>query len=779
MIDRSDQSLFLLTGDSMPVKSKTKKASKTKTISKVKTISKSKIKVDTSDPVYQELKAKKRHQLRNIAEKYGVSPYAGSQAQLRNNIYRAMKEKVIVKKTKNIDKVTVENTVDGSLVTVGNVQKDYNFIVSDKRSTPVKEVRADSSAGLLEIETIDAAGNKLATIVQVNPALEKQAEELDKLEPERSSKYKKLAIRQKHLVIKDNQLYPNYDTRIIPAKWSKEKKKEQVEILKDYERRNIVPFMFPFGARDYVGYQQLKDSLPVVDIVSEKPLSELEKIGKKRFPSKSVHSTAGNNIQTQIFSVKQGGDKTGKWVGFYTQPKGKPKARKGKDKFGNPVPTLAVPREFIMVDDDNAGHYIAYTVNMYAFGKPYKQNVLFTGSSEKDPVKPKKVKVNRFIAKSITDSLALRQNDALVDAVQLNLGKKALLYRREGEPTQLNLSEQLLQITREVHRTMLSTNIQVKTIDGKFEFENVNVEAFNEGKPVLYFKPDPITSKKVRRLDSDTMLRIAVRKFQIEPDSAQAILESLHNQGWISYPRAGVEKAREEPIELLRPVDRKVNGKWNADAGFNRKFSSMLKKSSHDERRELEKGFSGTTQEREILELVKQAEIAFIKQENFIQDGDWILESGDRILRTEGDLIAGEPDKYTDDIFDVIVTARGITPLKLTNYLTKKNIGTPATRTSEMSKLKSAGILTLKDDRYILDKKGLYLVATLRVIEEEDVPTALELQEQIREATKIAEFEKIVNDYVLLDREYLAKRIKEEAESLVEAEADLSFLDSF
>ena len=84
-----------------------------------------------------------------------------------------------------------------------------------------------------------------------------------------------------------------------------------------------------------------------------------------------------------------------------------------------------------------------------------------------------------------------------------------------------------------------------------FDYELKNLP--DGQKPVLEF--EAYQQGKVQRLNSDTLLRAAVKKLNLEPDGAQALIETLHRQGWITYPRASVEKAEEVPIKIQDEKD--------------------------------------------------------------------------------------------------------------------------------------------------------------------------------------------------------------------------------
>lgn len=716
-------------------------------------------------------------ELRVVATRYDVKSGGIKKDTLRNRIKR--KQKQMGEKTDP----NFQNLPSGESVTTADYEtEDLHITIIDHDVEPHKEVVVDDlGEGVYRIQQKPAYGGQEDILVTISDTPEGIAkkQEYAKLKGEKVVKVepKKKVVRQttqKHVVVKNNMIYPRVDilppkakpktTRLtkkgsVRAEWKRYEqwKRDQRKILNEYEENSLIPFLMPLGY-NYVPVSHFRN-LSQVDIVIEKPDSLDSKL-KDQFKKdkKIIHSTRGNKVQTQIFTAKQG-DKEGKFAGLYSQKDVDP------SKI-NPTPTIKRLKKGgeIFVDDDDTGHFVAYYINMYSFNKSTVKNVWFKGRKQTKPISISSDRANRFLAISIMNTLGLRQNQALKDVFEDVLGKGTMKYRREGDIVDLMPSEQIIRITRGVYDSMVETNLQVATLENKFTFKG-EVESFNETKPTLYF--DSFVEEKTRRLDSDLLLRGIVKKFNIEPDSSQALLESLHDRGWISYPRVkeGGEES-EVPVELLRPIDN--------DKEFNKKFDVKLKNEWKS------KGyFKGTVQERQILQLIKNAEVSFNKGENFIQAGEWVLQSGDQEWKTDGIWIAGDKMKYSHEEFDITVADRGISPEDLTMFLIKNDIGTPATRTAQLNRLKNAGIIQLVGDRYLVDSRGLYFVSATQLLEEKDIPLVLDQIKLLKEASTIEQMKDLINDFVLIDRDKFAEEIKIRGKSLIEAESDLAYLEGF
>lgn len=719
-------------------------------------------------------------ELRIVAIRYDVKSGGIKKDTLKNRIKRKQKQ------MGETSDPNLQNLPSGESVTTADYEtEDLHITVIDHDIEPHKEVEIDDlGEGVYRVQQKPAYGGQediIVTITDTPKGIRKKQKlaEYERLEAKKSGivEPKKKVLRQstqKHVVVKNNMIYPRVDilppkakpktTRLtkrgsVRAEWKRYEqwKRDQRKILNEYEENKIIPFLMPKGF-NYVPVSHFRN-LSQVDIVAEKDDSIDSKL-KKQFKKdkKIIHSTRGNKVQTQIFTSKQG-DKEGKFAGLYTQKDANP------SKI-NPTPTIKRLKKGgeIYVDDDDTGHFVAYYINTYSFNKPTIKNVWFKGRKQTKPISTSPFRANRFLAISIMNTLGLRQNQALKDVFEDVLGKGTMKYRREGDIVDLMPSEQIIRITRGVYDSMIDTNLQVATLENKFTFKG-EIESFNEAKPILFF--DSFVEEKARRLDSDLLLRGIVRKFSIEPDSSQALLETLYSRGWISYPR--VKEGGEElevSVELLRPIDN--------DKEFNKKFDAKLVNEWKN------KGyFKGTTQESQILQLIKNAEVSFNKGESFIQAGEWVLQSGDEEWKTDGIWIAGDKMKYSHEEFDITVADRGITPEDLTVFLINNNIGTPATRTAQLNRLKNAGIIQLVGERYLVDSRGLYFVSATQLLEEKDIPLVLDQIELLKKASTIEQMKDLINDFILIDRDKFAEEIKIRGKSLIEAESDLAYLEGF
>lgn len=751
--------------------------SKGKSVSKIRKSQKERIRslppfpskqVRESDPDWEwvQINIKTMDQARFYARRYDIPIGKQRVVDYKQQIYRAMQKKIKIEKH-DVDSVKVESMPDSTLITVRDEVANRKIVIGDANPNPVAEVEVEDLGTIIMIKGTTPAGDKQQTVVEVLPP----AGEMIDVKPQVQAQVSVVKqTTQEHVILgKNDFIYPN--TKFLPPKAKPKKsrlikgkkvrkswkeyeqhQKEQRKIVNQYKKNNLIPFLYPKGSKKFVPLKFFRE-MKEYDVILEKPPSK-EKEKELNKSGKTFTTTRGNKIQTQIYTAKQG-DKKGRFVGLFTQDDAKPTP-------DNPFPTISKIKKDggeIYVDNDDTGHFVAYYINMYSFNDPFTKNVWF--KDKKEIGRAENIRANKFLAKSILNTLGLRQNQALADVFKTSLGKSALRYRLEGEPTDLMPSEQILRISRVVYDEMIETNIEVSTLTDKFTFKG-EIESFNEAKPILFFVSHD--TEKGRRLDSDLLLRGIVKRFNIEPDSSQALLESLYDRGWISYPRIEGGEEIESSVELLRPID--------DDKEFNKKFKQSLIDEGKD------KGFfKGTTQETQILQMIKNAEES--KDESFIQAGEWILQSGDEKWVTEGLWIAGDKKKFTDDEFDIVIANRGISPENLTEKLITNHIGTPATRTAQLSRLKNAGVIQLVKDRYLVDTRGLYFVSATQLLEEKDIPLVLNQIELVKKATTVNELVDIINDIILIDRDKFGDEIKVRAEELIEAESDLAYLDSF
>lgn len=719
-----------------------------------------------SDDRFQELEQSIKHQdqARAMAREYNIPIRKQTIPQYRKQIFRAMLKDIEIKKSNQIDSVSAMNQPKGSVVVVSDKLLGKQYQVIDNNPTPISKVTVeDLDESGIAISGESPAKKKFQTVVLVSSDIP-----TGEGKQEGKVKQKVSQTKQEHVSVKFDVIHPN--TKVLPPKkYTKKAEQEQRRILAEYEEKQMIPFLFPRTSRDYLPVEHF-NSLKEYDVVLEKPPDTKLKT-KLKEEEKTWESTQGNKIQTQMFTAKFG-DLEGRFAGLYTQLKVKP----DPPTRDNPTPTLRRVKKDgeIFVDNDNTGHFVAYYTNMYSGLDPFTENVWFKGVNQASPLAPTPLKVNKFLGISVLNTLASRQNKALVDVFEKLLG--GLTYRLEGDIVDLEPSEQIIMISRMVYDDMVKPILEVKTVDSRFTFDGADdkgipIEKIRElqqkEKPRMYFK-EIKTDDIIEPLSSDLLLRGIVKKYGIEPHSSQAILESLYDRGWISYPRVESEEGMElkVPVELVKPID--------DDVKFNKKFTKELVSKGRKE-----EFYKGTIQEQQILQMIKNAEVWHKKGENFIQTGNWVLEADGFKTTTEDIWLAGDKREYLEDDFDILVADRGISPEDLTKKLITKQIGTPATRTSQLSRLKNSGIISLINNRYIIDTRGLYFVSATKILEENDSPMILDQIKKVKASNSVDEIANLINDFIMMDREYFAAEIEKRAEKLVEAESDLSYLESF
>ena len=331
--------------------------------------------------------------------------------------------------------------------------------------------------------------------------------------------------------------------------------------------------------------------------------------------------------------------------------------------------------DIIKVDSDDTGHYIAYMNEIYTGHKPKK--IVFGKVEGKIDT----LRANKFLGKQILSSLSYQRNKAISDALKASLSdvpiKKDLMDSRgvfsplayrdsAGNVQDLSVSEEQLAIADTVHDAPTTIIVDVVDAEKDVRFKYKGEDLDETAKPTLTFKS---TGGEVKPLDSDTLLVFAVERMKLEPDAVQNMLEGLYQQGWINYPRADTIKAEDEPIYLIRDINQ----------------------------------FKGTEQEKQLLTTIDESDKAFKQGKPYLQNGYWLLEQGKTKLKTNGIKLVDEESYYSDEGFDISLE-KGLSPLDLTKYLVENDITTPATRTSIISAMKEAGILSLdKDRKYQLD----------------------------------------------------------------------------
>ncbi len=184
--------------------------------------------------------------------------------------------------------------------------------------------------------------------------------------------------------------------------------------------------------------------------------------------------------------------------------------------------------------------------------------------------------------------------------------------------------------------------------------------------------------------------------------------------------------------------------------------------------------YKGTTQERQILKVIYDSETS-----NYIKKGTWKLKSDNQVIAQESGFTYGnDPMYYSEDQFDIKIRREGRTPAILIKYLNENNISTPATRTAQLAELKQAGIITLIDKHYVVDKKGIAFKAAYDYYTEYSF-NAIDLNNRIKQAKTLDEVQLILDEIEPMSREETRRIIKQKANSLIEAQDDLAELEEF
>ena len=535
----------------------------------------------------------------------------------------------------------------------------------------------------------------------------------------------------------DHLLMPS--SNAMPASWKKPKKKKEEALRKEYLELGLIPFYnrVNSGAKgrasnEVFDLQEFHSKIETVDIAVEKE-SLLTKEEKK---NNKIGSFGGQNIQAQT--------NYDTFKGLYFQ-----KGLKGKGKDEVPFFFKA---NVIKVDSDDTGHYIAYMNEKYS---AHKAKEIYFGKNKGEI---DMLKVNRFLAKQIISSMSYQRNKAIAKAINKafsdievkeefsdqSIEISPLSFRNaSGDSEDLSVSEEQLAICHVINAS--ETSIRLETVDNKeivFDYEEVDLDETK--KPVLTF--EAYENQDVEPLDSDSLLRIGVDRLGLEPDSVQSMLEAMYKQGWINYPRSDTIKAQDEPVYLLRELDK----------------------------------FKGTENERKLLSLIDAAHNAYINDKPFRYYGDWVLRQGTTEIRKENQFIlVDEQQSYSDLEFDISIIT-GISPIELTTYLTTNDIATPATRTSILSSLRQAGIITLSKDRtYKLDTRGLYFASGYDYLLENNI-AGIDLKRKISQPEiNIDEIIQIVNSFSVIDQKEFADFIKEHGEEIINMRNDLTILESY
>lgn len=513
----------------------------------------------------------------------------------------------------------------------------------------------------------------------------------------------------------------------------------QKAIYDSYLRKDLIP-VYIGKSSELIPIQMFSD-LPKTEWVAESSQKMEGRLTKSDLKDEEKFRTLrGNQIQTQISK------KTGKFVGFYYQ-------NKKKENF---MPTL-FNAEKIRVDPDAIGHFQAWFIQEYANPdlKFYNENF-------------KEYSLNfdlamRGMSSSILDSKAFFRNRIVKKVIKDAFGSSALAWLpKGGKPRDLSVSDQMVRACGLIVQD--SVDIEVSSPDFVATFPWKKIHEFKEQKPKLVFK---VKGKpKIEPLDSDTLLRIGMRKMKMESTAVQNLLEALYQQRWISYPRANITKAEAEPIRIRNPKTGKV-----IEDGH--KAQALVKKE-----------FKGTLHEKQLIDLIVKSQIALKQKKPFLQEGHWELVSGDLSLdskRKDYLLIVGEPTVYVSNQIDIDVGERGVREEDLVADLIYENVATPSTRTAMLEELKNAGVLSRRANKLILDRRGYYLAALDKFYTENEIERSYQLK-NILPNLNVKQMKTVVSSFDWIPDESarkaeMNKYLKKEANALLKAEEDLAYLD--
>ncbi|MBA7500244.1 hypothetical protein ES704_02999 [subsurface metagenome] len=511
----------------------------------------------------------------------------------------------------------------------------------------------------------------------------------------------------------------SFSSVIYPKSWDSDKKSKQRRLLNQYAKAGLYPFFRPI--KTGVGSRASNELLHLSvfeNIESNDLLVEKQSFLTKEQKSMNWLSTAGNQIQARV-------NKNLKFSGFYFQD-GTPE---------NPLPHFSRSKE-IIVDSDEAGHFLAYTNNMYAFKDSNKKNVRFDNQGELQ--KADKIKAHRFFSKSIVDSASYERNKFIAKILKDEVGLKLAYRDSDGKTKNVAVSEQKLAICKYLYSKDVVLDVQ--TPDRKISFDYDLQDIDDNAIIKLEFIPD---KRKVQNLNSDDLLNAIVQRHQIEPDTTQALLENLYHSGWINYPRADIEKAEDVPIKLVKPIE----------------------------------DFRGGVLEKNILQMIDNANNAFASGENYIQFGNWVLKADNKIIAKEKMLnFADMPKTYNDEEMNITVRTEGKTRENITDYLISEKIATPATRTVMLSQMKQAGIISVKDSLYQLDTRGIIFASAYEVLKQKSF-TAIDLKRKLDKAQSISEFKQILSNIRPID-DFVKNEIVKMMNVVLEYEDDLKRIDA-
>lgn len=154
-------------------------------------------------------------------------------------------------------------------------------------------------------------------------------------------------------------------------------------------------------------------------------------------------------------------------------------------------------------------------------------------------------------------------------------------------------------------------------------------------------------------------------------------------------------------------------------------------------------------------------------------------------------LFQGEQREFESKELEIRLGDRGIPIEGLSDFIIDENLVTPATRTKVLEELRNFGILIQRQDRYVIDKRGLMMYAVDEFYSGERVSEnrkgipferSHSLKSEINETESISEIDLIGLKFDMLsnrDKIELKAYLKKWVPELLEIEEDLVELDSF
>jgi hypothetical protein len=527
-------------------------------------------------------------------------------------------------------------------------------------------------------------------------------------------------------------------------KWEKQKRK-----FDDYLEKDMIPFWKPANRTEELvnpSWFNNPSNFKKVDVLAEKP-EFLEDV-----TGKTTATTRGNRINTRMRRYS--------FWGLFTQNS----AYRGSPPNKLPTP-LIFRSNHIRVDNDDIGHLIAFQNNMYnpEIKDPFSKTMYTNKDGEWIQTDIDPFRVKRALVKSMFDSIGFENSKVVNDVLQEKLGSRALNYRdSQGQNQRLTLSEQKLAIADKIldEKILITSN----THDGReinFNWKLGNIPDFERKDANIYFKDikEWNTELESKQLNTDDLLIAVSTKHNIVSTTTQSLLESLHNQGWITYPRSDQDKTEfEGGIKLLKPLNE----------------------------------FRGSQDELKILRTIQEANINLENGRPFITYGKWILRLGDTELETEKkSLLAGEKTVYNSGEFTTKTKKIGVTDQELLRFLIDNEIGTPATRTSQISELRQAGIISSKTNEkgeivYTGDQRAIAMKLAYQILIDPDnenlekakISSGLLLSQKAKNSKTQAELEQTLNQFKPVNIGEFKEALEVDFNNYLEAELDRTRIDN-